>query len=373
MVQASVESQGWLDSDVQGQMARHLRLAVVWSMVLHLVVLMMATWVRWPRQGEQPLASIEISLASLPSPVAKLTEPAKLPVKSPVKPGEAAQPTASSAPAPPVKIAPVARAEAVVPAKPVRDSMQDLLKDIELPSVSRTSTATPPKPARDSMQDLLKDIQLPPDAPKLGDFSPADKPKKNQEPIASSNPKLKLPDVPVVQNVKELSKKSADPKPRASLIDESYRELDKTLSQVGKLELPTESKPALVEEPQKPMSQVEAKTRSVKTVDTTLKVPGVAPGSNAYLARVRQRISSVWVAPPVDVAAQAYSVVVKFRLHRNGSVSGVAIEQSSGNEYYDLAGKRAVVNAEPLPGFPPELTESSFDAHFTFTVGEPNG
>lgn len=373
MVQASVQSHGWLDGDAQGQMSRHLRLAVVWSMVLHLIVLMVATWVRWPRHGEQPLASIEVSLASLPSPAAKLTEPAKLPVKPPVKPVEAAQPPASSAPAPPVKIAPAARTETVVPAKPVRDSMQDLLKDIQLPSAARTSTTTPPKPARDSMQDLLKDIQLPPDAPKLGDFSPADKPKKNQEPIASSNPKLKLPDVPVVQNVKDLSKKPADPKPRASLIDESYRELDKTLSQVGKLELPTESKPAPVEEPQKPTPQVEAKLRSVKTVDTTLKVPGVAPGSNAYLARVRQRISSVWVAPPVDVTAQVYSVVVKFRLHRNGSVSGVAIEQSSGNEYYDLAGKRAVVNAEPLPGFPPELTESSFDAHFTFTVGEPNG
>jgi len=91
------------------------------------------------------------------------------------------------------------------------------------------------------------------------------------------------------------------------------------------------------------------------------------------LGRVRQRISSFWNAPPVDVAAQAYVVVVQFRLHRNGSVTGVTIEQSSGNEYYDLAGKRAVLTAVPLPAFPSELTEPYFDAHFTFTVGESQG
>ncbi len=51
----------------------------------------------------------------------------------------------------------------------------------------------------------------------------------------------------------------------------------------------------------------------------------------------------------------------------------MAVEQSSGNEYFDLAGKRAVVTANPLPMFPADLTESYFDAHFTFTVGEQNG
>jgi TonB family protein len=123
----------------------------------------------------------------------------------------------------------------------------------------------------------------------------------------------------------------------------------------------------------KPAPQIEAKVPSVKAVDTTLKVPGMAPGSNAYLGRVRQRISSFWNAPPVDVTGQTYVVVVQFRLHRNGSVTGVTIERSSGNEYYDLAGKRAVLSAIPLPMFPPELTESYFDAHFTFTVGEAQG
>lgn len=110
---------------------------------------------------------------------------------------------------------------------------------------------------------------------------------------------------------------------------------------------------------------------SVKAINTTLKVPGIAPGSSAYLALVRQRISNSWSAPPLDLTNQAYVVIVQFRLHRNGTVTGVAIEQSSGNEDYDLAGKRAVLSANPLPVFPADISDSYFDAHFTFAVAEP--
>lgn len=350
MVQASAQSRLWLDEDAQGQITRHLRRAVVWSMVLHLLVLVAVTWVRWPRHGEQPLASIEISLASLPTPPAKMVEPVE-PVKPTVKPVEVAK---APAPAPPVKTAPVAPPSVVPP--PVRPV-----------------PVAPARPAHDPMRDLMKGIELPPDAPKLGDFSPSDRPKKSQEPAVPAVAKLKLPDVPVAQETKEFPKTPAEARPKAALSEEVNRELDEELNKIKKVELPKEPKPLPAEAQPKPASQREAKIPSVKAVDTTLKVPGIAPGSNAYLARVRQRISAVWSAPPVDVTAQVYSVVVKFRLHRNGTVSGVAVEQSSGNEYYDLAGKRAVINAEPLPGFPSELTESYFDAHFTFTVGEQNG
>jgi colicin import membrane protein len=213
------------------------------------------------------------------------------------------------------------------------------------------------------MLDVMKWVELPPDAPKFGDFSPTEKPKKAQ---------LKLPDVPVVSDAKEPVAAAPASKPRPLLADDLTKELDEELKKIKRLDLP---KPvsAQTEATPKPAPQVEAKATSVKAVDTTLKVPGIAPGSNAYLARVRQRISSFWSAPPVDVAGQSYVVIIKFRLHRNGTVSGVAIEQSSGNEYYDLAGKRAVVSAIPLPAFPAELTESYFDAHFSFMVGEQQG
>lgn len=345
MVQVAAHSRAWLDEGLQSQLTRRLKQAVVWSVALHLGVFILVTWVRLPQHGERPLASIEISLASLPTPPVKTAEPVKAvePVKTPVKQVETPVPT------PPVKAAPVA------------------------PPVVQREVAAPSKAAQNPMRDLLKGIELPPDAPKFGDYSPADKPKKVQEPAVANAPKLKLPDVPVVSEAKVVTKKPAETKPRPSLTDELNRELDEELNKIKRPELPQESKVAHAESQPTPAPQLEAKAPSVKAVDTTLKVPGMAPGSNVYLAQVRRKISSMWAAPPVDVTAQAYRVVVKFRLHRDGSVSGVAVEQSSGNEYFDLAGKRAVVTANPLPMFPADLTESYFDAHFTFTVGEQNG
>lgn len=331
MVQASAPADGWFDDEWQANLTRRLGRAVAVSFALHLGVLIVVTFVRLPQHGERPLASIEISLASLPTPPGKAIEPPKIQQKV----VEVPKPT------PPIKAAPV---PAPVP------------KVAPIPA-----PAAPVKLSNDVMRDVMKGVELPPDAPKFGDISPTEKPKKAQ---------LKLPEVPVVSDTKEPVSKMPDVKPRPSLTEDLTKELDEELKKIKKLELP---KSAPAEVAQKPTPQLETKAPSVKAVDTTLKVPGMAPGSNAYLGRVRQRISSFWSAPPVDVTGQTYVVIVKFRLHRNGTVSGVAIEQSSGNEYYDLAGKRAVVSAIPLPAFPSELTESYFDAHFTFTVGEQQG
>jgi TonB family protein len=220
------------------------------------------------------------------------------------------------------------------------------------------------KPSNDLMRDIMKDIELPPDAPKHGDISREDKPRKS--------PVMKLPDVPVVTEAKEATQKKLVTSPQSSSLTEDLaKELDEELKKIKTLEVPKAAPP--VDVPSKPVPQLEAKIQSAKTVDATLKVPGMAPGSNAYLALVRQRISNAWNAPPMDLTSHAYVVVVQFRLHKNGSVTGVAIEQTSGNEYYDLAGKRAVLSANPLPMFPADITDLYFDAHFTFTVGEPQG
>ncbi len=95
---------------------------------------------------------------------------------------------------------------------------------------------------------------------------------------------------------------------------------------------------------------------------------GTTPGAKAYLALVQQRIRHVWKAPALDFTNRTYATVVKFRLHKNGSVSLVNIEQSSGNESYDAAGNQAVLNAGPLPAFPPDLSHAYVDAHITLTA-----
>lgn len=324
MAQASGSADFWLSDERQTDLSRRLWRAVAISLVVHVGVLAVVSWIRLPKHGERPLASIEIALATLPAPPVNADEPQKR------------EPKAAEVPPP------------VPPARPA--------------PLAQMAPAPAPVKARsnDVMGDVMKGISLPADAPKFGDFSPTEKPKKQH---------IKLPDVPVVTEATARIK-NPDAKPQPSLTEDLNKELDEEFKRIKKFELP---KAAPADIAPKPAPHVEAKAPSIKAVDTTLKVPGMAPGSNAYLGRVRQRISSFWNAPPVDAAGQGYVVIVQFRLHRNGSVTGVAIEQSSGNEYYDLAGKRAVLSATPLPVFPPELTDPYFDAHFTFTVGESQG
>jgi len=94
--------------------------------------------------------------------------------------------------------------------------------------------------------------------------------------------------------------------------------------------------------------------------------------SNPYFVLIQHRIMSFWSPPPLNLTDEAYVVVVQFRLHRSGRISGVAIKQSSGNEYYDLAGKRAVLSASPLPAVPADianpLANPYIDTHMSFTV-----
>ena len=111
--------------------------------------------------------------------------------------------------------------------------------------------------------------------------------------------------------------------------------------------------------------QQHAPTETRATAEETV------PGSQTYLALVQQRIREAWKSPRLNYTSQTYVTVVQFRLHKNGSVSRVKIEQSSGNESFDSAGTQAVHSASPLPAFPPDLSYPYVDAHIKMTA--PSG
>ena len=110
--------------------------------------------------------------------------------------------------------------------------------------------------------------------------------------------------------------------------------------------------------------------QTVSPPETILK--GFSSGlSNSYWARVQSIISSQWEPPPVDMAGQTYTTMtVKFRLQRDGTIKDVAVQESSGNAYFDMAAQRAVLRPRVFPPFPVELTESYQDLSMVFTVGE---
>jgi colicin import membrane protein len=51
----------------------------------------------------------------------------------------------------------------------------------------------------------------------------------------------------------------------------------------------------------------------------------------------------------------------------------VAIQKTSGNSYYDMAGQRAVLRPRQLPPFPADMTDGYKDIEMVFRVGEPAG
>ena len=328
--QASVLSSSWFDQNDQSRLSARLKRTLVLSLVLHVVVLLVAVGLRLPQQGERPLTSVEVSLVSLPTPV-RQAESAK-----PVESAKISDPKPAPAPL----------------------------------SKTMTSSATPSAapPRGEKRRDMLQDLQLPPDAPKFGDLSPTTKS------VAQPQQAAKVLDIPHVPDVAQ------DPvakiPQRSSVSDDLDRELEEELKKIkqfqpaAKLDIPKEVKPS--EASIKPVPQQEMKFPAVKTPDTTLRISGTA-GSNPYWARVQSIISSQWEPPPVDMAGQTYTMIVKFRLQRDGTIKDVVVQQSSGNAYFDMAGQRAVLRPRVLPAFPAEMVDNYKDVEMVFRVGESVG
>ena len=294
-----------------------------------------------------------------------------------------AAPAAKAAPAPAPAPIPVPKLQA-----PVLTAPQPI------PQAAKSPSSAPVTNRADVLRDVMKDVELPLNAPKYGDIAPM-KPaevKKSAQPklgapersdLDAMLKKLNVPDMaaPQVAVPQEPPKPNVTPAKRASLSEEMTSDLDRELQDLKKLQAPPPVKTAepvrevkpMFREPQPPATAPPVTASVARTKPTPmLRVPGMS-GSNPYLARVQARISGFWTAPPVDLSGKVLTVTVRFRLERDGRVGSVIIEQSSGNDYYDMAAQRAVQSAIPLPPFPPDLTDSYFDAHFTFAVGEAAG
>lgn len=319
---AEVHAALWFDRDEQDRLFARLGRTLTISVVLHLVVLVSVMALRLPPRGERPLASVEVNLVSLPTPV-KTFEPIK---------------HAEAKPAP-------------VPAAAVK-----------IPAARPVST-----PARTSVaKDILKDLELPPDAPKFGELTPA---KSVAQPRPQAQVKVKVPDLPRIPDT--IPDQVVKTQQRTSISEELDRELEEELKKVkefkpaAKLEIPKDV-------PVKPAIQQEAAIPQTKAPQTQLKTSG-SSGTNPFWGRVEAIIKSNWEPPPIDVTDQTYSVVVKFRFYRNGTVKDVAIQQSSGNSYFDMAGQRAIMKPRQFPQFPADMTDTYQDVEMVFRVGESAG
>jgi periplasmic protein TonB len=81
-----------------------------------------------------------------------------------------------------------------------------------------------------------------------------------------------------------------------------------------------------------------------------------------YLETMRQLIQSNWQSQQ-QVAGQAQ---VKFTIQRDGTLTGIQLEKSSGYFALDQAAQRALHGTQRLPPLPREFTESHLTVHLIF-------
>lgn len=350
---------------------------VALSFTLHLCLLALMLSVPISATSEPSLDSYHVALVSMPilvetiqpqapplvvepppTPPARPERPA--PVVRPIVPIEAvAVPKRETVPQPDVSVAagptlptlPTVRAVEVPTRRRIPQRSEPVAGRPHAPSAAPLPVVPPLRETYEAKQrftnqlrEAFHGIERPPEVPELG------RPKPTM-PTAK-----KLPEVPALPSVSDTTaprKQGSQPRRRvATKLAERLQDIGKPKpEQQSSLEVALASKAALLERPL-----------------TAIQVPGADSTLQRYLALVQSKIRALWVAPPVDVTGRSFQVVIRFRLHRNGSISNVVVEEPSGNGYYDDAGKRAVQAADPLPAFPESMSESALDAHFSFTV-----
>jgi len=90
-------------------------------------------------------------------------------------------------------------------------------------------------------------------------------------------------------------------------------------------------------------------------VDTA--ATGTTDEAEVYLNRVEQKIMAVWKRPP---KTDGLKVTLRYNLARNGFVSAVRVEKSSGNQSFDDSAVQAVRRASPFPRHNPDANSLKF-------------
>jgi TonB family protein len=88
-----------------------------------------------------------------------------------------------------------------------------------------------------------------------------------------------------------------------------------------------------------------------------------------YLRQVQSKISEKWEG----LAREGSQPQVVFDIARDGKVTGLKVERSSGNPLYDQAAIRAITDAAPLPPLPEGFTESFLRVHLGFDYSGTRG
>lgn len=85
-----------------------------------------------------------------------------------------------------------------------------------------------------------------------------------------------------------------------------------------------------------------------------------------YVQTIKKKLDANWNVTG-GFSRRIYAQVA-FTIARDGSLSDIQIEESSGNDVFDLQAQRAVDASGPFPGLPRGFQEPSLRVHVRFTV-----
>jgi TonB family protein len=100
--------------------------------------------------------------------------------------------------------------------------------------------------------------------------------------------------------------------------------------------------------------------------DNGRQIPGIPSDFHFayYIQRMLALIEARWYKPAVPEGTKS---LVRFTIARDGRVSRIELESSSGNSSFDRAALRALYAANPLPPLPPAYAKPTLTVHLTFS------
>ncbi|MGK7346244.1 MAG: energy transducer TonB [Candidatus Nitrospinota bacterium M3_3B_026] len=85
-----------------------------------------------------------------------------------------------------------------------------------------------------------------------------------------------------------------------------------------------------------------------------------------YLKIMERKVTESWITHGIDITGKRADPVVRFRITRDGSVTGLRMERSSGSSALDQSAIDAVMSAAPFPPLPEGFEGGSLGVHFAF-------
>lgn len=89
-----------------------------------------------------------------------------------------------------------------------------------------------------------------------------------------------------------------------------------------------------------------------------------------YLSAVYQKIHDHWILPDLQNWDTSLEAVLVITIRKDGVISNSFFEKKSDNIYFNQFVLKAVKDASPLPPFPDQLQENSFEIGLRFKPGE---